>query len=296
MPAPSDRSRWAVPTFLLLSFGLAWAIELGPVRRLGYGTLAGTLFLAVVMLTPGLAAFVVRHLFEGGDFSDAGLRWGQGRYYLWAWLTPLGWLLVANALSVAVGLAVWDPNLSELVAQLRQHNVQLTPEKLAQGRWLIPLAVLTWGSFINSFFAFGEELGWRGYLQMRWQERFGVSRGFLLVGLVWGLWHAPVILLGHNYPKHPRLGVLLMVGFCILLSFFFGWLRLRSGSVFVPSLAHGALNAQVAGGAVFLKNYDTTIATPLGVVGMAVFAVFLFVLWRWLPLSPAAESSAGKRW
>ena len=62
---------------------------------------------------------------------------------------------------------------------------------------------------INTLLALGEELGWRGLLLPELLP-LGQRRAILLSGVIWGFWHAPVILQGHNYPSQPVLGVFLM--------------------------------------------------------------------------------------
>ena len=95
---------------------------------------------------------------------------------------------------------------------------------------------------INTLLALGEELGWRGSLLPELLP-LGQRRAILLSGVIWGFWHAPVILQGHNYPSQPVLGVFLMVVFAVLVGAFFGWLYLRTRSPWAPALAHGSLNA-----------------------------------------------------
>ena len=58
--------------------------------------------------------------------------------------------------------------------------------------------------------AFGEEYGWRGYLKNE-LFKLGRVRGVLLLGVIWGAWHWPLILMGYNYQGRPLLGLLLMV-------------------------------------------------------------------------------------
>ncbi len=83
----------------------------------------------------------------------------------------------------------------------------------------------------NMIFTFGEEFGWRGYLLLRLSPIGGVHAA-IITGIVWGLWHAPIIVLnGYNYPGHPWLGVVMMVIFTVALSMIFAWLCFRSGSV-----------------------------------------------------------------
>ena len=81
----------------------------------------------------------------------------------------------------------------------------------------------------------GEEFGWRGYLQLR---LFGNRPllGAMVTGLIWGLWHIPINLRGYNFPDHPVLGMLVFTVSTTMLSIIFGWLRIRTGSIWPASL------------------------------------------------------------
>jgi membrane protease YdiL (CAAX protease family) len=62
-------------------------------------------------------------------------------------------------------------------------------------------------------------------------------------GLIWGAWHYPLMLFaGYNFPDDPLLGLVVFPVSTVLLSIVFGWLMLRTGSVWAPSLAHSATN------------------------------------------------------
>ena len=86
----------------------------------------------------------------------------------------------------------------------------------------------------------GEELGWRGYLQVRLLVHRPLA-GAVLTGLIWGLWHAPLYVLGDN-PQRPLVGLPVFLVSAVLLSIIFAWLRLSTGSVWSASLAHAATN------------------------------------------------------
>ena len=62
----------------------------------------------------------------------------------------------------------------------------------------------------------GEELGWRGFLLPKLLP-IGQWKAILVSGLIWGFWHAPVIAQGHNFPRHPYWGILVMMFACMLL-------------------------------------------------------------------------------
>jgi membrane protease YdiL (CAAX protease family) len=166
-------------------------------------------------------------------------------------------------------------------------RIPLTPAMIVL---LQTIAALTVAPFFNSLFALGEELGWRGFLLPRLM-RSGIGQWTALVtsGAVWGVWHAPIILLGHNYPDHPRLGVLLMTVFCVLLGVLFGWLRLASRSVWPSTIAHATLNAVAGLPLVLLTPFNFALGGMLtGAVGWIPLALLIaWLTWSGrLPVRP----------
>ena len=149
----------------------------------------------------------------------------------------------------------------------------------------VTLVQVVVGSLINTVPAFGEEVGWRGFLFPRLQELVGPVVAVVGTGVVWGLWHAPLILLGYNYPSNPVLGLLAMCVMTTLFGAVLGWLRQRSGSTWPAALAHGTLNAAVGSFAVVLgaagQNVDTFSATIMGWSGWPIpLLVAVVLLWR----------------
>ncbi|WP_130178510.1 CPBP family intramembrane glutamic endopeptidase [Cryobacterium sp. SO1] len=145
----------------------------------------------------------------------------------------------------------------------------------------IQLLMLPVAAFLNLVPALGEELGWRGWLLPKLMP-LGTVPAIVISGVIWGLWHAPMVLLGYNYPDAPGwLGLTMMVGMCILVGAVFGWLRLRSDSVWPAALAHAAFNG--AAGTILIfsmagEHIDTTQATPLGWSGWIVPLALVIVL------------------
>src|SRR5690625_5122017 len=69
--------------------------------------------------------------------------------------------------------------------------------------WLLAGQSLIGGITINAIFAFGEEIGWRGFL-LREFQLLGFWKASLLIGIIWGVWHEPLILFArHNYSCTP---------------------------------------------------------------------------------------------
>ena len=104
---------------------------------------------------------------------------------------------------------------------------------------------------INMFPALGEEAGWRGYMMPRLKARFGLLNGRLLGGVVWGVWHWPLMLLvgyeyGTNYLGAPVLGLVVWCVVCFALNTLLDLLYEKTGCIWVPAIAHGAFNAIAA--------------------------------------------------
>jgi membrane protease YdiL (CAAX protease family) len=153
---------------------------------------------------------------------------------------------------------------------------------------LLQLLAVLLAPVLNAVFAFGEELGWRGYLLPRLLP-LGQWPALLVSGVIWGLWHAPVILLGYNYPAHPVPGVLMMVGLCVILGILFGWTRLATGSIWPAVIAHGALNGSAATTLLFAKAGTSFDAIHAGITGwtgwiLPVLWILMLVLTGRLPV------------
>ncbi len=123
------------------------------------------------------------------------------------------------------------------------------------------------GCTINALFSVGEEYGWRNYMVSA-LSGVGFWKKALFIGVVWGIWHMPIILTGHNYPQHPVIGVGMMCVACVLLGVIELYLVLKSGSVFPAAICHGTFNA-VSGLVLILVEGGNDLT--IGMTGVAGF-------------------------
>jgi uncharacterized protein len=246
------------------------------------------------MWGPGIAAIVTTLVVAKRPFSDLRLnKLGKFRFYLVAWFLPPLLAVLAVAVTVLIGTGTLDPNftmMKQIVDQAAATTGQSLPvnvliiSQLAQG--------LLFGPIINIVFTMGEELGWRGFLLPKLLP-IGQWKTILFSGLIWGVWHAPVILQGRNFPQHPYWGVLVMILGCVLLGAIFSWLYLKTRSPWSAALAHGSVNAWGGLPMVFLLPgfdmlYGGIILSLTGCIVLAAFIGFL-VLIKQLPVKMPEE-------
>jgi uncharacterized protein len=268
-------SKRIVLWFLAITVVISWPLFLS---SLWYPQLILVTWL-LAMFAPGIAAIITTRFIAGESLGTLRLRrLGPKRYYLWALLAPPVLSVVALLFTVLLGAGELDPTLSAVRAAL--------PEGFEQGPLPLglivaaqALAAILLGSLINTIPAMGEELGWRGFLLPRLMY-LGKWRAILLSNVIWGIWHAPAILQGHNYPENPMLGVFLMIGLSLLMGVFLSWLYLATRSPWAPALGHGAINASAALPMLFLRpgvniTFGGTLASLSGWVGLILFAIWL---------------------
>lgn len=288
----NERPRWFFYVFLAFG-GLYVALAVGALFVPGklYQTVSAVI---LQLLLVGMLIFLMLlRLFSGKDsFRRAGLSGGKFWYYLTFGLL-IGALYAAmtglNAL-LGLGQAV---DVREFLAQAaggQTTGLEAVPD------WALLLLIgfqsVVLGPLLGLLLAFGEEYGWRGYLQSE-LIKLGKVRGILLLGVIWGLWHAPIIAMGHNYPGHPVFGPILMTLYTVGLGFVLGYAVLKSGSVWLAAFLH-ALNNQVASFLMVMVYTpdDMVFSFGIGLYGLVVWAVVvgaLLLLDRKTWLSPVAQ-------
>lgn len=282
----------AVAVFLAVAFGLAYLLDAVIAATGSLGTALGLGLLLARMFTPLIATVVVCRWVTGQPWSPA-VGLGRATFAAGGWRRVLLWCLagiglVLLAVLMSFGVAVlggWlhpDWAMTATMRDLRDAGAGALPPPPVFTALLVVQAVLA-GATLNALFGLGEEAGWRGWLHTE-LEPLGFTRLILVTGVVWGLWHAPLIAMGYNYEHqlHPLAAVGLFTLFCVAFGAVLTWLRQASASVIPAAVAHGVFNALTTLPAVFIApgdSWDRVLAGPVGLPAALILAVIAAALW-----------------
>ena len=236
--------------YLLWAFGAAWILQIiaGILFRKG-NSISYSVLLALSMFAPLLASVM-----SGAEIRRIGWKphiKGNFRWILIAWFVPAILGMVGAALYFLLVPNAFDTTFAYVRTLLGNEGLsQLESNGLSGQTYAIISAVsaITYAPFVNMLFAVGEEAGWRGTMYPILKDRFGIIRGRLLGGAIWGVWHWPIMLLtgyeyGTTYWGAPVTGPLLFCIITITMGILFDFLYGKTSCIWVPALCHGAINA-----------------------------------------------------
>jgi membrane protease YdiL (CAAX protease family) len=289
--------------FIAFAFGIAWLAALGIYLT---GGLAGSPYALLLVAVGYMGAPALAHLLtrlvtrEGWQNLYLQPRLRQGwPYWLLSWIAPALFTFAGMAIFFGLFPQFYDASLSTLQTML-ENSARATGQAVPSvSPWIIIItqtitAVLI-APALNAIPILGEEFGWRAYLQPKLLP-LGGRTTMVWMGLIWGLWHAPIIALGHNYgleyPGAPWLGILAMTWFTFVFGTFLGWATLRAGSVWPAVIGHGALNG-IAGIALFFIQGEPNLVLGPSVAGfisslpIALVALAILLSRKALQASPA---------
>ncbi len=242
----------------------------------------------IYMFIPAISVVIIKKLVHKENIkSDLLVSFKINKWFFVAWLLMPLIIFSSIGISLLFPDITYNPEMTGLFARL---EFMMTPEQLEQARvtiestpiniiWLTLIQGLIAGVTINALAAFGEELGWRGFLLMQFKE-MSFFKASIIIGFIWGIWHAPLILMGHNYPQHPQIGVLMMIIMCILLTPLLIYITIKSRSVIAAAIMHGTMNA-VAGISIMAINGGNDLTAGItgfpGFITIMIFLIALFI-------------------
>lgn len=287
-----------VAIFLAVTFALTWAYEFGVVYPASSGALTGIPPVAAQFVTgaamffPAIGVIVTRLVTREGFKNSVVKPRGFKKSLPWfavAWFGPAILSVIGAAVYFLVFPQDFDPSMGAFVASTQQQAAATGAELPADTVAMMLLAQLPFAIFLapvlNIFTTFGEEWGWRGYLVPKVSTRLRIVPTLLITGVIWGLWHAPLTIIGHNYgvgyPTWPIGGIAAMCLFCIVIGIFLTYVTVRTGSCLAAAIGHGAINGFVSAALLFSVTGGNPFVGPMpvGIVGGCAFvAVAAFML------------------
>ena len=282
--------------FLFFAFGIAWVVALiiyltgglanSPVLVPGIPfTLALLLAVTGYMWAPALAHIITRLISREG-WGNVLLRpyFKHWPYWIAAWFVPPLVTILGTILFFTIFPNYYDPSLKRILEMLAMNwAYPIDVRKLILIQTAVGILV---APLLNGPATFGEEFGWRGYLQPKLMP-LGGRKALVIIGIIWGVWHWPMIAMGHNYgldyPGAPWLGMLMMVWFTLILGIFLGWVTIRSRCVWPAVIGHGAINGIANLGSIFVQGSPNPLLGPLpiGLIGslpMALLALAILLI------------------
>ncbi len=265
--------------FLMITFALTYMAEIGLIWPLvgkqGLGSdVNAQLLTSVMMFIPAVGVVLTRLLTKEG-FRNHYLKWtwnkANTKYYLFAWVAPVILTLLGGAIYFLVFLQRFDFDMSYLVAVYAENGKIVEPSELRTTVLSQMAAAVILAPLLNCMTCFGEEWGWRGYLLPKMAKKFDLIPMLLINGVIWGLWHAPLTVMGHNYGTqysgYPYLGIAAMCVFCIVLGILFSYVTMKTGSCIPAIIGHGAANGFASSMVYFTDNGGNPLVGP-GITGI----------------------------
>ena len=245
----NEFSRSKTIKYLAWTFLIAYLIQIGVwMVTKGRNVSAAQLIMAAMMFVPTLGVFLA-----GGNFRALG--WNPQfkkniKTILLAWFGPMTLMVIGALLYFLIFPGHFDMSGDYLVVGGETAAQQLAAKGLTYPMYIVISCIssVTYAPLINTFVSLGEEIGWRGFLYPQLTSRYGKTKGRILGGVIWGAWHWPLIWLigyeyGEDYFGFPVVGMLLFCVITVAIGVLCDRSYEKSGSIWLPSLFHGAFNA-----------------------------------------------------
>lgn len=293
---------YKIVLYTAITYCISWFVSyLLFTNNLDLGQVKTVIFIAVFyMSVPAISSVIVQKIIYKQNLKLFGWAFPKKslRYYL---LLPI--LLVTIILLTIYFIYIFGnqkliPNFGELnfssenivhflqeTLAKKEKNIDLSKTPIAEiPPILFFIILLLQGIVIGGIFnvpaTFGEEFGWRGFLFQE-TKQMGFWTSSLFIGIIWGIWHFPLIFMGLNYPENHQLGLLLMVMFTISLSPIFSYIRLKTRSILGSSMLHGMINGSAGIFAIFVANQNELYSSMSGLSGIVsgiIISVLIYLI------------------
>ena len=290
----SDITSKRIIIYLVLTFVISYVFEFVAMyinstnKNISQILLSGTG--AIAMFLPAVCVALTRIITkEGMDKSYLKLVDFKKnlKYYLIAWFAPALLIILGAVLYFVIFKGDYSPEMEYLSNVYKGQGVDVTSNQLVSLLVSQTVTAVFLAPLLNCITCFGEEWGWRGYLLPKMLEKMSILPVVVVSGIIWGLWHLPLIIMGHNYGLdysfYPYGGILAMCVFCIFTGAFLSFVTIKSKSCIPAIIGHGAINGMASVGIYFSKTGGNPFIGPsaVGIIGglpLLITAVIMVII------------------
>ncbi|MFZ0332611.1 MAG: type II CAAX endopeptidase family protein [Candidatus Acidiferrales bacterium] len=286
--AEANRTKLSIVVYLVLTFAFS-AVFYRLIIHNGSLSAHGGLFVLALMWSPGTAGLLTRLFFQG-NLRGHGWGWGKTKYQFTSYWIPLAYAAVVYVPLWIAGFSNFHaPVIGRLLGRFGLHG--------SVAGYFVLIATLGMAQSCTS--ALGEELGWRGFLVPQLAKVMPFGGVALTSGVIWSLWHYPLILLANYRGAGPTWYSLMCFTVMVLgISFLFAWMRLKSGSVWTGMFLHASHNIFIQGFFDPLTRQATATRYLIGEfgAGLAIVAIIIAAIFYekrgQLPQTQLAQTAA----
>ena len=224
-----------------------------------------------LMLIPTICVIILQLFDREKLFEDLNISIRINWWFLIAFIVPFVYSFLTLGISILLPNISFSINHDTYLSLLNSDVRETAKQQISQFTPLGYLGYRLYRAFIVGLIsipvAFGEELGWRGYLLKKLKNKT-LFHASLFIGIVWGIWHFPLILfLGVNYPQHSVAGVGMMIIWCTLLTPVMIYITIKSKSVIPPAVFHAFVNSSGFITIMFIKGGSDLTYANTGLAG-----------------------------
>ena len=238
--------------YLRWVFIIAWVIQVAIwMLYQNGGSAPGQLLMVLMMYVPLIAVLI-------SGIKLKGMGWipkfkGNIGTLLFAWFAPSILTLIGAVIYFAIFPGHLDLTGEYIMASAGENGAAALEALKAQGLSYSQYILISGAGavlyvpIINMIPAIGEEAGWRGYMYPVLKEKYGRTKGLIIGGIIWGIWHWPLIgFIGYEYGNEyfgfPIAGMLVFCIFTIAIGILCDRVYEKSGCIWFPAILHGSIN------------------------------------------------------
>ena len=193
------------------------------------------------MLSPALAAFVTLKILKR-PLSTLPWRLKELKYLKFAYITPILYTSMAYILIWSLGFGDFF-NTNQILDWSKELGIE------GSGSFVVAVVMIfllfTVGVVKNIGSTLGEEIGWRGFFIFELRKIFSFKWVSLISGLIWSIWHWPVIYLMYNGSGNLMFHIIAFTIMIVGMSFILAYYTFKSRSLWPAALYHSVHNIYI---------------------------------------------------